>query len=138
MQESFEKSKIVFTWEIGSIAPILGNANQIQQVLMNLFINAKNAMPEGGKLFLKAESTEQKIKIHVVDTGKGIPPENLDKIFEPFFTTNPSGKGTGLGLSISKKIIKEHGGEVQVKSQVGVGTTFTLCLPRAKQEARVS
>ncbi|NUM33145.1 MAG: response regulator [Candidatus Brocadiae bacterium] len=137
LKEQFSEKKIHFSMDIHDSFPkIIGNSNQLQQVFMNLFVNAKNAMAEGGSLYVKAEAANnsQMVKIFVMDTGKGIPQENLNKIFEPFFTTNPSGKGTGLGLSISKKIIKEHGGDIQVDSQVNKGTTFILSL--AKEEKK--
>ena len=131
LNEQFLEKKIHFSMDIPSSFPkIIGNANQLQQVFMNLFVNAKNAMMNEGSICVKAEYDLEKIKIFVIDTGKGIPKENLGKIFEPFFTTNVSGKGTGLGLSISKKIIKEHGGEILVQSEVNKGTTFILNLSR--------
>ncbi len=134
LDAQFSEKKIHFTMDISPAFPkIIGNANQLQQVFMNMFVNAKNAMAEGGMLSVRAESVAGKAKIFITDTGKGIPKENLNKIFEPFFTTNPSGKGTGLGLSISKKIIKEHGGEIQVESEVNKGTTIILSLNIAEK-----
>jgi len=104
--------------------------SQINQVLMNLFINASHAM-EGkkGELLIKTESDDQFIKITVSDNGHGIKPENLKHIFDPFFTTKAVGKGTGLGMSICYDIIKNHGGNIEVKSELGVGTCFTVTLP---------
>lgn len=132
LAKQFDSNNISTICSMPTTLPkIMGNANQIQQVLMNLLVNAKNAMPQGGKITISAEESTDKIKISISDTGKGIPEENLTKIFEPFFTTNPTGKGTGLGLSISKKIIQEHGGEITVSSQINVGTVFTILLSRA-------
>lgn len=121
-----------------------GDSTQLQQVLMNLCVNARDAMPEGGKLYIRAENfvidehlAEMNIdakqgsfvKLAITDTGGGIPPETLDKIFEPFFTTKPVGKGTGLGLSTVYSIVKSHGGFVNVYSELGEGTTFFVYLP---------
>lgn len=132
LAKQFDSSNINITYQLPQNLQIMGNATQIQQVLMNLLVNAKNAMPQGGKISISGEEIpNHQIKISITDTGKGIPPENLSKIFEPFFTTNPAGKGTGLGLSISKKIIKEHGGDILVSSEVDHGSTFIILLPKA-------
>jgi len=112
---------------------IVGNANQLQQVLMNLMINAQQAM-EGkpGSVTLSTRLLNaEKIELRVTDTGPGIPPDIQAKIFEPFFTTKPAGKGTGLGLSVSYGIIKDHKGDVRVESTVGKGTAFVITLPAA-------
>jgi two-component system, NtrC family, sensor kinase len=118
---------------------INGNGNQLQQVLMNLMINAQQAMPEGGSVKISTQQSAGRIEIQVTDTGPGIPKEIRQKIFEPFFTTKPVGKGTGLGLSVSYGIIKDHGGQIQVQSEIGKGTTFILTFPLggAKQKEEV-
>jgi signal transduction histidine kinase/CheY-like chemotaxis protein len=132
LEKQFAQNNIRFSTDIpSSVAPIMGNANQIQQVVMNMLINAKNAMPNGGSIHVRAQSMQDKIRVEIIDTGKGISKENMGKIFEPFYTTDTGGKGTGLGLSISKKIIQEHAGEILVESEVGKGSTFTLLLPKA-------
>ena len=119
------------------LPPIFANSNQLQQVLMNLSINAQHAMEKnGGTLTVSALETKlfdgrPAVEIRVNDSGSGIPKEILTKIFEPFFTTKPAGKGTGLGLSVTFGIIRDHKGQVLVESQVGVGTTFRLILPIA-------
>jgi signal transduction histidine kinase len=105
------------------------DAQQIEQVLINLITNAVQAMPGGGKLTLSLKETEQGVRIDVTDTGYGIRKENLSRIFDPFFTTKPEGEGTGLGLSISFGIVSRHGGKIEVDSKVGVGTTFSVVLP---------
>ena len=105
-------------------------ASQINQVLLNLFTNAAQAIGDKGYLLIKTWSDEQQVYVSVQDTGKGIEPQNLAKIFDPFFTTKPVGQGTGLGLSISYKIIQQHGGSIRVVSQVGKGTRFVIALPR--------
>lgn len=109
---------------------------QIEQVLLNLLINARQAMlGRGGSLTVKAHAVEGSGECHiqVIDTGCGIPDKNVNKIFEPFFTTKGTArrgepKGTGLGLAICKEIIEHHGGRIEVTSEVGKGTTFSLCL----------
>jgi len=123
---------------------VIGDATQFHQVLLNLCVNARDAMPEGGRLRLQAANVEladgcaclapevrpgSYVLIEVTDTGSGIPPEVADRIFEPFFTTKEIGKGTGLGLSTVHGIVKSHGGVIRVKSQVGQGTTFRVYLP---------
>jgi signal transduction histidine kinase len=115
------------------IPPIWGNANQIQQVLLNLMINAQQAMEgKAGKVLMMTEGLDSKwVKILVIDNGPGIPKEIQAKIFEPFFTTKPSSKGTGLGLSVSYGIVKEHKGDILLKSKPGKGTKFTIILPVA-------
>jgi len=124
--------------EIPSHLPwVMVDFKQIQQVFLNLFINAAQAMPEGGKLFIRAEETNggDYLAVEVEDTGCGIPEENIHKIFDPFFTTKPEKKGTGLGLSVCYGIIQRHGGAIEVESQVGVGTKFTVKLPTVQKFA---
>ncbi len=111
---------------------IIGSANQLQQVLMNLMINAQHAIEGKGAVTVRTtNSGQQQAIIEVADTGKGIKPEHVKKIFEPFFTTKPAGKGTGLGLAVSYGIIKDHKGDIEVTSKVGQGTTFKIFLPVA-------
>lgn len=105
------------------------DAQQIEQVLVNLIQNAVQAMPDGGTLRVSLSRTETAVAIGVQDTGVGISPENLTRIFDPFFTTKPAGEGTGLGLSVSYGIVSHHKGHIQVESQAGQGTTFTVLLP---------
>jgi two-component system NtrC family sensor kinase len=107
------------------------DANQLQQVLVNLSLNACEAMPEGGTLTISTWEENQHVLVSIADTGHGINEEHLEKVFDPFFTTKPVGKGTGLGLSVSYGIIRQHGGVIKVKSQEGQGTVFTFTLPVA-------
>jgi PAS domain S-box-containing protein len=102
---------------------------QLKQVFMNLLLNAAHAIPERGEITITTEVADSHIVVKVSDTGAGILPENLSRIFDPFFTTKDAGKGTGLGLSISQRIIQKHSGTIEVESQVGKGTTFTIHLP---------
>lgn len=110
---------------------IHGDSDLMMQVLLNLVLNAVQAMPEHGTLRVAAaREGEQHIRVTVADTGHGIPPDVLPKIFEPFVTTKERGKGTGLGLTVVLSIVQEHGGSITVDSTPGQGTTFTLLLPR--------
>ena len=105
------------------------DAQQIEQVLINLFTNAIQAMEHGGSLRINLGRVKGAIAIAVQDTGMGIPKQNLTRIFDPFFTTKPEGEGTGLGLSVSFGIVSRHGGTIEIKSELGWGTTFTVLLP---------
>lgn len=112
--------------------PIRGNPHELQQVFLNLFLNAIQAMPDGGTVRVTGSAEgEDAVRIDVSDEGAGIAAEHLDEIFDPFFTTGKPGEGTGLGLSVSLGIIEKHGGSISVESEVGHGSTFTLRLPRA-------
>jgi two-component system NtrC family sensor kinase len=106
-------------------------AGQLNQVVMNLLVNAAQAIPDRGEITVETYATDDDIFIKVSDTGHGIPAENIPKLFQPFFTTKPIGKGTGLGLSIAYGIVEKHRGEIAVESQVGVGSTFIIRLPCA-------
>jgi PAS domain S-box-containing protein len=112
------------------LKPLWASKNQLRQVFLNLVSNAKDAMPQGGLLTVDTEGNDQQIQIRVSDEGTGIKPEYIDKIFETFFTTKvDSERGVGLGLSVCYGFIKDHGGDIQVQSEVGHGTTFTIVLP---------
>ena len=102
---------------------------KLNQVFMNLLVNAAQAIEKQGEITIKTRLENGRIRIWISDTGCGIAQENLQKIFEPFFTTKEVGKGTGLGLSLAYGIIKEHHGRIEVESEVGKGTTFTVWLP---------
>ena len=110
------------------------DGGQIQQAVIALGTNAIDAMPEGGKLTLRAFNQANGVVIEIEDTGVGIAPENLSKVFEPFFTTKEVGRGTGLGLAVCYGIITDHGGRLSVRSNLGVGTTFSILLPAALTE----
>jgi len=123
--------KIVFNLELEAALPLAElDAAQFREVLLNLIHNAADAMPDGGKITIRtAAKPDDMIAVEVQDEGKGIPPEHLSKLFTPFFTTKPVGKGTGLGLAIIYGIVKMHRGQINVQSEVGRGTTFTISLP---------
>jgi len=112
-----------------TVPPIVADPNAIGQVLLNLLTNARSAMPEGGEITIETShlAAARSVRLAVRDTGPGIPPEILPKIFDPFFTTKP--EGTGLGLSISHGIVHDHHGTLDVRSDVGKGSTFTLTFP---------
>lgn len=111
------------------VKPILGQAERLQQVFINIILNALDAMPKGGKLKIDLFQKNQEAVISIADTGMGIKKEHLPRIFDPFFTTKGLGKGTGLGLSISYAIIKDHDGRIEVESEVGKGSIFYIYLP---------
>jgi two-component system NtrC family sensor kinase len=111
------------------LPPVLADGGQIEQVLVNLVTNAIDAMPTGGRLILSTAVDGPTVRVGVVDTGVGIAAAQMEKIFMPFHTTKEVGKGTGLGLSVSYSIVKGHGGDIQVESSPGSGSTFTVVLP---------
>jgi PAS domain S-box-containing protein len=144
ISETFSKSIQVETDVAADVHSIIGDQTQLHQVLLNLSVNARDAMPDGGKLKLTARNstvdtqfassnTDAKpglyVLFEVTDTGHGIPAEIRDRIFEPFFTTKELGKGTGLGLSTTLSIVKSHGGFIALESEVGKGSTFQVYLP---------
>ena len=106
-----------------------GDENQLQQLLLNLSLNACEAMPHGGTLMVNTSVRDGNVLVKVSDTGCGIKKEHLDRVFEPFFSTKPVGKGTGLGLSVSYGIAQQHGGALEVETEEGKGSTFTIVLP---------
>ena len=107
----------------------IGNSGRLQQVFMNLFLNARDAMPGGGEVAVLSATRDSHLLIEIRDTGGGISPDAIKKIYDPFFTTKTVGRGTGLGLSVTYGIIQEHSGRIMVESREGEGTTFTLQLP---------
>ncbi len=138
LEREMSKYRIAVETSLPSVPEVLAIGNQIQQVLLNLLINARQAMPNGGRVIIKLEhdAAANTVDLTVRDTGSGIPAEKLPRIFEPFYTTkqgpDESGKGgTGLGLSACKSIIVAHGGRMKVNSTVGKGTEFILKLPAA-------
>jgi PAS domain S-box-containing protein len=112
---------------------VLGSSNRLQQVFLNLFLNARDAMPSGGMFEVRSAAHNGTVEIEVSDTGIGIQRENLSRIFDPFFTTKATGRGTGLGLSVSYGIITEHAGKIEVRSTPGKGTCFRLEFPAVRK-----
>jgi two-component system NtrC family sensor kinase len=136
VQNQMVLSGVEAHWDIPPDTPLIkGDPKSLQQVFLNLFINAIQAMKDGGILTVRvypAGNGQPQLKVEVSDTGEGIRAEDLPHIFEPFFTTKQVGRGTGLGLSVSYGIVQKHGGNIEVKSRPGKGTTFTLSLPVAE------
>jgi two-component system NtrC family sensor kinase len=139
LERQLRRSRITLRAELEpALPPVLASGDQLKQVLLNLSLNARDAMPEGGTLHITtrmARKADQElllggpsVLVQIRDTGTGIPEENLRYIFEPFFSTKGGG-GTGLGLWVSQDIIKQHGGQIRVRSRPGRGTTFTIALP---------
>ena len=114
---------------------VLGEEHKLQQVFLNLFLNAKDAMPKGGWLSVLTSVTDDKVTVELADTGSGIPSECLARIYDPFFTTKAIGQGTGLGLSITYGIVREHEGSIDCESTVGRGTRFVLGFPSVSADA---
>src|SRR5438552_2255879 len=124
--------------QLGEPLPaVRGSANKLQQVFLNLFLNARDAMPGGGMLEVRTAAHNGSVEIEVADTGGGIAREHIHRIFDPFFTTKASGRGTGLGLSVSYGIIKEHAGKIDVRSTPGKGTSFHVEFPAVKKAVHV-
>jgi len=123
------KYKCIVRKKLGDIPHIRCHPGQLNQVFMNMLVNAAQAIEKRGEVTIETECVDGDVVIRISDTGRGIPPEHLSRIFDPFFTTKGVGKGTGLGLAISHGIVDKHHGTIDVESQVGKGTTFTIRLP---------
>jgi two-component system cell cycle sensor histidine kinase/response regulator CckA len=130
-RDTFPKSIEIVTEVEPNLPLIIGDPTQFHQVLLNLCVNARDAMPGGGRLTLSAKARGAYVVMYVEDTGPGIPPSLIDKIFDPFFTTKEAGKGTGLGLSTSQTIVRSHGGKIEVLSEPPHGARFEIHLPVA-------
>ncbi len=135
------KNRITLHEEFGDIPQLECYPGQLNQVFMNLMVNAAQAIDGEGTIWIKTYSENNSVVVRIKDTGGGISEDSLKDIFNPFFTTKPVGQGTGLGLSISYSIVKKHGGEITVDSEPGVGTEFVVVLPfdgiqRAKEQAK--
>jgi two-component system NtrC family sensor kinase len=134
LEHQFKSAELTVELKLETLLPaITGNAGKLQQVFLNLFINARDAMTPGGTLTVESGNDSAIVRIDVSDTGQGIAPEHLNRIYDPFFTTKSARKGTGLGLSVSYGIIQEHGGTIEVFSRPGIGTRFRLELPRGRK-----
>lgn len=114
------------------LADVLADGDQLQQVFLNLFLNARDAMPDGGDLSVVTSETGGEIHVEIADSGYGVSEKDLKQIFDPFFTTKPAGKGTGLGLAVCYGIVTTHGGRIEIESNNGQGTKFTVVLPAAE------
>jgi CheY-like chemotaxis protein/anti-sigma regulatory factor (Ser/Thr protein kinase) len=125
--------------QYGEIPPVRANASRVSQVLLNLIVNAAHAIPKGAyeanEIAVRIRSEGESVIVEISDTGCGIAPEHQDRLFTPFFTTKPVGQGTGLGLAISRRIVRSLGGEIQLDSEPGRGTTARVVLPAARDTA---
>ena len=132
LDHQLQKSGIQVTTDLDpGLPPVHGNTGQLQQVFLNLFLNARDAMSAGGTLEVRTWPEGSGARVEVADTGHGIAPEHLHRIYDPFFTTKAARKGTGLGLSVSYGIIQEHGGSIEVFNRRSGGASFRLALPLA-------
>jgi len=139
VEPMLKAAKVTVNSQLKTTLPtVYGNAGKLQQVFMNLIMNARDAMPRGGELTIATETENSSVHVEVSDNGVGIPADHLNKIFDPFFTTKATSKGTGLGLAVTYGIIREHSGSIQVDSVVGRGTTFRLEFPAVRKTVNVS
>ena len=138
-QAQFFNVNVIRKWD-PELPAVMADESQLQQVFMNILMNAVQAMEERGTITVVTRyvTSANCIEVAISDTGRGIPAEQIDRIFDPFFTSKTSGDGTGLGLSIAYGIVTTHGGTISVRSEIGKGSTFTIRLPlmAARQEAR--
>ena len=138
LEHQLETGKVKVRRELASVSPVVdGVEHKLQQVFLNMFLNARDAMPRGGWLSIVTRLEGGSAIVEVADTGSGIPDEHLSRIYDPFFTTKSIGQGTGLGLSITYGIVREHDGTMHVESHVGQGTRFTLALPLSRSFGQV-
>ncbi|MDO9067447.1 MAG: ATP-binding protein [Deltaproteobacteria bacterium] len=128
------KYKAAVTKEYGQLPKVWCNMGQLNQVFLNILVNAAHAIKDHGDIRITTWEEDNSVRIAISDTGCGIPPENLKRIFDPFFTTKEVGKGTGLGLAIAYDIVNKHGGSIDVISEAGNGTTFSILLPVKKEQ----
>jgi PAS domain S-box-containing protein len=139
LEHQLQKSGIQVNADLDpSLPPVYGNTGKLQQVFLNLFLNARDAMTAGGTLEVRTWREESGAKVEVADTGTGIAPEHLHRIYDPFFTTKGARKGTGLGLSVTYGIIQEHGGSIEVSNRPTGGARFRLDLPLARAHKPVT
>jgi hypothetical protein len=137
LEHQFRTSRIQVRKDLGPSVVVRGIEHKLQQVFLNLFLNARDAMPRGGWLSVATRVEGPEAVVEVSDTGVGIPSEHLARIYDPFFTTKPEGGGTGLGLSVTYGIVQEHGGTLACESDLGKGTRFRLVLPLLERSVSV-
>ncbi len=134
VSHQMEKARVKVDLHLDTnLPPVKGNSGKLQQVFLNLVLNARDAMEGGGRLIIHTAASDELIVVRISDTGQGIAPENLQRIYDPFFTTKGAKKGTGLGLSVTYGIVREHGGTIEVQSELGSGTEFRLEFPLARK-----
>jgi PAS domain S-box-containing protein len=130
--ETARKRGITIERDFAGTVPVSAQGERLERAFLDLFVNACDAMPQGGTLHVSTRPLSDGVEIRIADTGIGIAPDALGRIFEPFYTTKPRGKGTGLGLLVSRGIVHEHGGTIDVQSELGKGTAFVIGLPRVR------
>jgi signal transduction histidine kinase len=135
LAEKLRVHRIETQLELPPRARLLGQADKLQQLFINLILNAVDAMSEGGKLRIAIRSTAQRLEVTVADTGHGMAPETLARIFDPFFSTKAAGRGSGLGLVVAQGIVADHGGSLKAQSAPGQGTVFTVYLPLPQDQS---
>ena len=136
LRPELEKGRVTVRTDFRADLPAMPlDANQMKQAFYNLIRNACQAMPDGGTLTVETTFNDCEVRVSFTDTGRGISAENMHHLFQPFFTTR--GSGTGLGLMIVRRIVREHGGEIDIESRVGKGTRFTLFLPLVQKKVRL-
>ena len=136
VKEKLARCGVAVETSLEPVASILGDVERLEQVFLNLFLNAADAMLEGGELRVALRQVEgEGVEVRVADTGIGIPERDLPRVFEPFFTSKPAGEGSGLGLMVAKGIVGDHGGTIEVSSTAGKGTEFRLLFPLAIEAA---
>jgi len=133
VEHQFGKAGIAIQADFDASGTVRGNTGKLQQVFLNIILNARDAMDSGGRLSIRTSSDSGALRIEITDTGHGIEPEHLARIYDPFFTTKGAKKGTGLGLAVTYGIVKEHSGHIEVESQPGAGTRFVLEFPLARK-----
>jgi signal transduction histidine kinase len=139
LEHQFETHRIRLRRELSETpVTVLGLEHKLQQVFLNLFLNARDAMPKGGWLSIRTRLDGGRAIAEVSDTGSGIPSEYLARIYDPFFTTKAIGQGTGLGLSITYGIVREHEGSIECESAIGQGTRFVVSFPALTSERPAS
>jgi signal transduction histidine kinase len=123
------KSRVEIVRDLGDLPPVECRPGQINQIFINLIVNALQAIEGTGTIRIRTRRAGDRVRVEIQDSGPGMAPETQARLFTPGFTTKPAGQGTGLGLTICKRIARDHDGEITVASRVGEGTTFTLTLP---------
>ena len=138
LEPQLRRSQIEMVRAYDPEAPrVLGNSGKLQQVFTNLLLNARDAIPDGGRITISTAAEDHSLIVEVSDTGIGIAPENVAKVYDPFYTTKGVGRGTGLGLAVTYGIVQEHSGHISVESVPGTGTKFRITLPAANARARL-
>ncbi len=135
LKDKFDNQKIDVEWERDGVHTVFGEQERIEQLLLNLFVNASDAMSKGGTLRVRVEQENGEISLRIADSGTGMTKEVREHVFDPFFTTKERGRGSGLGLVVCKGIVSDHGGAIEVASEPGQGTEFTITLPEHREES---